>query len=278
MTAGPDFLCIGQPKAGTGWLYDQLFAHPDFWMPPAKELSFLNQPEPTMRFTVHARRRRRQHRWNRDERDAQFLAYARENRRKKMDLDIYAGLFAFKGEKLSGDVSPMYCLLPDEIVAKVAARFPRTKIVLIVRDPVARAWSRISMAWRDDKFDAAILDDAGAFRRFLAGSERVGGIFATETVARWRRSAPGLAFRTILFDDIAADSAAARRAILEFLGADPGKGDVQAAGDNRKAGDRKLEMSGLAREVLVAHFAEELRRGAEVFGGAAQDWAAAYGV
>ena len=41
---GPDFLCVGAQKAGTSWLYKQLSGHPDFWMPPWKELHYLNQP------------------------------------------------------------------------------------------------------------------------------------------------------------------------------------------------------------------------------------------
>src|SRR5215469_17740999 len=45
---GPDFICIGMPKAGTGWLYDQLSHHPDFWMPPVKELHYLHRPVPTL--------------------------------------------------------------------------------------------------------------------------------------------------------------------------------------------------------------------------------------
>ena len=31
--AGPDFICVGMPKAGTGWLFDQLRYHPDFCVP-----------------------------------------------------------------------------------------------------------------------------------------------------------------------------------------------------------------------------------------------------
>jgi hypothetical protein len=278
MIDGPDFICIGQPKAGTGWLYDQLFAHPQFWMPPAKELTYLNQPAPTMRFTVRIRRKRRKERWSRDERDARFLDYARKHRGEPMNLETYAGLFAFKQERMSGDVSPMYCLLPAEVVAKVAARFPKTKIVHIVRDPVARAWSRISMAWRDDKFDKALLSDADAFRGFLERSERIGGIFATQTVERWQRWAPELAFRNFLFDDLVRDPATARRDVLLFLGADPGNGDVGQAEANRKAGEPKPEMTDQARDVLVAHFAEELRKGAGLFGGAARHWAEKYGV
>jgi hypothetical protein len=41
--SGPDFLCIGMQKAGTAWLYDQLETHPDFWMPPLKELHFFDK-------------------------------------------------------------------------------------------------------------------------------------------------------------------------------------------------------------------------------------------
>ena len=45
---GPDFVCIGMAKAGTGWLFDQLNSHPDFWMPPIKGLSYLHKQFPKM--------------------------------------------------------------------------------------------------------------------------------------------------------------------------------------------------------------------------------------
>ena len=41
--SGPDFLCIGAQKGGTRWLYDQLQIHPDFWMPPVKELHYFDR-------------------------------------------------------------------------------------------------------------------------------------------------------------------------------------------------------------------------------------------
>jgi hypothetical protein len=40
--ACPDFLCVGAQKAGTSWLYHQLTLHPDFWMPPIKELHYFD--------------------------------------------------------------------------------------------------------------------------------------------------------------------------------------------------------------------------------------------
>ena len=49
-TRGPDFICIGAQKAGTRWLFDQLAFHPGFWMPPIKELHYLNQGKRFLRF------------------------------------------------------------------------------------------------------------------------------------------------------------------------------------------------------------------------------------
>ena len=45
-SAGPNFICIGMAKAGTGWLFDQLKHHPDFWMPPIKEFGYLKRDKP----------------------------------------------------------------------------------------------------------------------------------------------------------------------------------------------------------------------------------------
>ena len=47
--AGPDFICVGAQKAGTRWLYDQLAFHPEFWMPPVKELHFFDGARPGLR-------------------------------------------------------------------------------------------------------------------------------------------------------------------------------------------------------------------------------------
>jgi hypothetical protein len=60
----PIFYAWGLRKAGTSWLYRQLERHPDFWMPPVKELHYLDSLTRTRRF--HPPRCR-------DQRDASFL-------------------------------------------------------------------------------------------------------------------------------------------------------------------------------------------------------------
>ena len=41
--AAPDCLYIGAQKAGTTWLHTVLKSHKDVWLPPVKELQFLNE-------------------------------------------------------------------------------------------------------------------------------------------------------------------------------------------------------------------------------------------
>ena len=78
--ARPDFLCVGAQKAGTSWLYRQLELHPDFWMPPMKELHYLDSLNRTKRH--HPPR-------SNDERDACFVASIKDlSMRRHIDLDL----------------------------------------------------------------------------------------------------------------------------------------------------------------------------------------------
>jgi hypothetical protein len=292
--AGPDFICIGMPKAGTGWLYDQLQFHPDFWMPPTKEFDYLKREVPRMKNAVARLGRARErftaseqggqiewgNRRKGDERDLMFLEAANELVGQPMDVERYADLFRFKGELLSGDVSPSYITLTDETIGRVGRQLPETKIIFLVRDPVARTASQISMAFRLGKVDEALAQDEDRFRTFLGRSTTTNPrAFPTEIVARWKDLAPNLTFQWFLFDDIEGRPAHARREILNFLGADPAKtsGELPPE-ENRKATKEKLPLDDDAVALLVEHFAGELKASAKVFGGAAESWGARYGL
>lgn len=289
---GPDFICVGMPKTGTGWLYDQLQCHPDFWMPPVKEILYLHRERPRIPleggrggFALKKAGRRREtdpkpHEMPRDEAlDRAFIEAAKAASGQPMDLSRYIALFRFKGARLSGDISPIYTELDPAVIAQLKERLPRTKLLMIARDPVARAWSRISMAHRGGEFDERTLSDAGALRTYLERSVRVQGkSFPTQIVAHWRTHAPEMAFRTFLFDDISAEPEKTRREIWSYLGADPDKPAALPADYNRKSKAKKLEMTEVARAVLVDFFADELKACAAQFAGRARDWPVKYGI
>jgi len=283
----PDFMCIGMQKAGTDWLYDQLLHHPDFWMPPIKEFHYLDRrampkigrAEKLLDLSPKKLEKRfaKKKRW--DETDYAFLkeAAAMEG---PLDLNRYANLFRFKGNLLSGDITPGYSAIGEDMIAEVNKALPGLKIVLLIRDPVSRAWSQISMANRNDNFDASVLEDPKQLAGFLQQSELVRDrAFPTQIAQRWMRAGPDLDLRWFYFDDIEQGGEKARTDVLTFLGADPGKrsGALEAS-FNRKAQARKLPLSEKLQAVLVAEFAEELEACAEFFGGPAARWPAKYGL
>ncbi len=286
--AGPDFFCIGAQKAGTGWLYEQLRDHPDFWMPPIKELHYFDRfpapgeqlPERTLplarkpeeRFSIGRTRAR-------DDRDRLFLEeMQRLYRRPELDLQGYAQLFSAKGKLISGDITPGYSALPEPAVARIAADFPRAKIIFLARDPVERAWSQLSMYARRNLIEQFDLNDVAAVSRHLARAEVAARSYPSRIAARWRRYVDAEQLRIFFFDDLVRDPVGLRGAIVAFLGADPAKPSGRLPADHdTKAGKEKLPLTGAMRSHLARFFEAELKACATELGGAAIEWPGRYG-
>src|SRR5438128_829855 len=165
---GPDFICIGAQKAGTGWLYQQLRHHPDFWMPPLKELHYFDRvvssdamgPSRSLRLVRNEAERLRIARERAvNERDHEFLQkFEQLSTAKSFDLQRYADLFRSKGELLAGDITPGYSTLEESVIQNIAARLS-LKVMFIARDPVERAWSQLSMYVRRGLIEPFKADD-----------------------------------------------------------------------------------------------------------------------
>jgi hypothetical protein len=280
---GPDFICIGMPKAGTGWLYDQLSHHADFWMPPIKELHYLDRAVPRLKNSTNimadwkrGKRRaiRRGRNWSSPERG--FVRDAASLAGLPRDIARYAALFKYKETLLSGDISPGYCALDSRLIAELALALPATKIILLVREPIARVWSHICMAHREGKLDVALLNDADGFQELAKTKFDADKSFPTRIAERWSQSAPGMHFRSTLFDDLECRPEETRSEILAYLGANPRKRSAIPPDHNRKAGAKKLHMPDLVRKILIDHFGAEIHRCADWFGGPARAWPQRY--
>jgi hypothetical protein len=283
---GPDFICVGMPKAGTGWLYDQTIEHPDFWMPPVKEIRYLDNPVTNMERAANRlgrdfkRAGEGGERKERDERDQLFLERAAALHGKPMDIHAYANMFAVKGDKLTGDVTPAYAALEEDVIAQIGEHLPQVKVVLLLRDPVSRTWSHFCMKNRGGRFDDKFLRNPAKLKKLIESSRNVEErSVPTRIVERWKRSAPNVAFRHFFFDDLAKRPDWFRNEILTFIGGDPEKqSGALEAGYNRKAAKPKMELTPELEAVIVEHLREELRACAREFGGPAVEWAEKYGV
>src|SRR5882724_2943801 len=268
--AQPDFLCVGAHKSGTTWLYQQLDSHPDFWMPPVKELHYLDQLSRVQRTSPPRRR---------DERDLRFLENIRIlSAEQHMDLERYAQLFEPKASLLSGDISPNYSTLSNEVIRRIVGYYPNLKVIFLARDPVERLWSHLSMEVRYHQIEAFDVTDIDEVNRNVLRRGMLLRSYPSAVVARWKRYVHADRFRIYFFDDLQRNPTELRRSVFDFLGADPDKSGSRVTADyNSWAKMEKLLLTDKVRSHLAQFFKKELKTCATLLGGPARDWPARYG-
>jgi hypothetical protein len=269
-SARPDFLCAGVHKGGTTWLYQQLDSHPDFWMPPLKELHYFDQLSKVPRSSSPRCR---------DERDRRFLEGINNlSTKPNIDFEHYAQLFEPKGPLLSGDISPNYSTLSNKVIRRIVGYFPELKVIFLTRDPVERVWSHLSMEVHYHQIEAFDVTDIDEVNRNLLRRGLLLRSYPSAVVARWKRYVHPDRFRIYFFDDLQRNPTELRHSILDFLGADPDKpASRMSAEDNSWAGMEKLPLTDKVRSHLAQFFKKELKTCAARLGGAARDWPARYG-
>ena len=154
-------LGIGAQKAGTSWLHDYFSKRRDVFVPPVKELHHFDarfRPDLSSDFDRRFRERLEEHR----ARDGKSRAARKRveilEARVRMieDEGAYRAYFEKAVPKVCrvfGEITPAYSLLPEEGFRAVAAQFPRTKLIFLMRDPVDRLYSHLRMAERLDMLD-----------------------------------------------------------------------------------------------------------------------------
>lgn len=101
----PHFLCLGSGQSGTTWLHENLSMHPHIRLPDIKETHYFS---------------RKFDRWW---------------------LTDYAANFANGEDMVRGEITPGYNTLRRDRIAWVRRLIPRARLILIIRNPVDRAWS-----------------------------------------------------------------------------------------------------------------------------------------
>lgn len=114
----PNLFIVGAPKAGTSWLYEVLKSQPGFYFPQIKELNFYNE----------------------DDLDSYYKDYKVKTR------DAYLKHFktATDKDKYRVDSSVSY-FISESARLNIHKDNPDAKIIIIVRDPIKRAYSHYQM-------------------------------------------------------------------------------------------------------------------------------------
>lgn len=150
----PNFICIGAEKSGTTWLYYNLKKHSQIWMPPVKEIHYLDEIQYKPFFTIFDRffdnhfynqnwRQilKKQIKSNLRNPDLKNILWYSKYLFKSRNDKWYASLFEMSNGKISGDITPAYSSFTAERVAYVHKIMPDSKIIFLMRNPIDRAWS-----------------------------------------------------------------------------------------------------------------------------------------
>jgi len=102
----PDFLGIGAPQSGSTWLYENLRCHPELYLPDQKELHYFD---------------RGFHR----------------------SLRSYTNKFKPGCQKVKGEITPGYSILPLECIRFIQVIMPEVKLIFLMRNPIDRILSAV---------------------------------------------------------------------------------------------------------------------------------------
>ena len=239
-------------------------------MPPVKELHYFDQLSRVQR-VAHPRCR--------DERDRRFLERLKSlSAEPGIDLENYGRLFESKASLFSGDISPNYSTLSNEVIREIAGYFSNLKVIFLARDPVERVWSHLSMEVHYRQIEPFDATDINEVNRNLVRRGMLLRSYPSAVVARWKRYVDPERFRVYFFDDLQNNPAELRRSILRFLGADPDKPGSRLSADyNTWTRMEKLPLTNKVRSHLARYFKKELKICAARLGGPAKNWPARYG-
>ncbi len=246
----PEFIIAGAPRSGTTWLYELLDRHPDLYMARPK------QPEPKFFLVDHLYARGLEH-------------YSRT---------WFAGAPA---NQVAGEKSTNYLESPTT-AERIARDLPAVKLVFVLREPVARAWSNYLWSKMNGletlDFETALrleddrertLPERLRFARPFSYVSR--GLYA-DLLRSYLGRFPREQLLILKFEDIISMPRALATRLHAFLGVAPRASDADGIGVINPSENSDAALSDTLRRALADRFAEPNRELGALLGSSFQLW------
>lgn len=289
----PDFLGIGVTKAGTTWLWTQLIKHPDVWMTPAKELHYFDRsvsyPTVNILATTHLRDRLAgSENWDRSQivlgLGRILYSVLRVKPRNALwwsrwtfgnyDDSWYVSLFDdAEASQVCGEITPGYAILKIEDILRIRNINPGVRLILMIRDPIERAWSGLrhnvargkAINWASER---DVLARLGKEDVALRGDyERI--------VDNYLAVFDSSQLLVCFYDAISSDPGGLLAAITDFLDISPLRlGERELMKRVNVSPERPIPDS--VKRILVAQYTPFIGRAARRFGSYAAQWELRY--
>ncbi len=202
----PDFVVVGAPKCGTTSLHHYLAQHPDVFLPGQKELHYFSHAHMTRNSSGPG--------------DAHVLRSACATR-----AEYEAFFTGAQDARAVGEVSPSYLYYADAADA-LRAELGEIRIVVVVRDPIEKAYSQYMHLVRDNREPLSFRDALEAEQQrthsgWAALWRYAGSSLYMPGIERYRSTFGAERVKVIVQDDLRADPATALAELFAFVGVDP---------------------------------------------------------
>ena len=201
----PNFLIVGFPKCGSTSVHYYLSEHPEVFLPVQKELHYLS---------MHERAHQREGKGDVEVKKLQVR-----------DEEHYRKHFKDAGDvKMIGEASPSYINYPSVIDRIKSTLGQEVKIVILLRDPVKRAYSNYLHMVRENRedrsfFEALQLEEQ---RKKANYSDFWYYLFNSTYLEKVRAYSEAFKeVKVVTFERFVKDPATGMKEIYQFLGVDP---------------------------------------------------------
>lgn len=250
----PDFIGIGAQKSGTTWLYLNLKQHPDIQF--AQRII------------------REDGRWVRLQLNQKELRYFKNNDRFYSPMSHYTRHFEnLDANKLKGEITPDYAIMGSDRVRFMSKLMPQLKLILLVRNPIQRAWShaKMDLVKRAGQTIEQLSDDT-VWAHFRGQGAISRGSYST-ILDKYYRFFPKEQVFVGFYEDISAEPEKLFKQLLHFLGLPSDQLDLsQYPLSDRVGSGIEKAIPEKYHQQLLQLYAPEIKRFAEKYEPRASSW------
>jgi hypothetical protein len=195
---------------------------------------------------------------------------------RKPSDDWYASLFSQGYGKITGEITPRYCVLELDDIERLKALMPDVKLIFLMREPAERTWSVLKYHEMRQRLPLTSLPidqlKARAFHPALLEQSDYESI-----LRRWRTVFPTEQMLVASFDEIVADPEFLLGRICRFLGVrHVPLPPTNAGADTKVNASFEKSMPAELKSALIVHYAPMIERLAETEGGFVHRWMSSY--
>ena len=218
----PEFIVIGVAKAGTTSLAYYLGQHPEIYIPKEKETDFFHYDP--------------------------FYSKG---------VNFYLTTFFSKGEnyKIRGEATPAYIREHEKVIPRILETYQEEppKLLVILRDPVKRAWSHylhmVRLGREDLSFEDALIAEENRRKTFSWYCYFAEGLY-DQLLEPWLQTFGKKRLWIMTLDELKQDLEESMRQVFTFVGADPSI-KIQ---DKTPRNVASVRRSAMLSRLLTGHF------------------------